>query len=593
MQAWSHVAFDPTGRTLASASVDHTVKLWDPNSGQLLRSLEGHTDIVLCVAFSSDGRLIASKGGSGDSTIRLWRSDTGSCVATIPEPASQTWLAGLAFHPLRRTLATVGSDPGTPMAGADHLVHIWELDYDVLLAQTGTPPVSYTSAKIVLVGDSGVGKTGLGWRLAHGEFKEHASTHGQQFWVLDRLNASRRDGARCEAVLWDLAGQPDYRLIHALFLDDADLALVLFDPTDSRDPLHGVEFWLKQLNIGQPSRRSESGNSRDACRTVLVAARADRGTATLTREELDAYCRQRGIPPYISTSAKEGEGIEELIARMQALIPWDEKPATVTTDTFKRVKDHVLALKENREEKQVIVSPQALRQRLMATDADWRFSDAELMTAVGHLENHGYVKRLRTSKGETRILLAPELLNNLAASFVLEARRNEKGLGSLEEKRLLAGEYPFRELEGLSPGEREVLLDSAALLFLEHHVCFRETDPLSSQSYLVFPDLINLKKPAVDEEQPINEGVAYTVNGAVENVYASLVVLLGYTHTFTRTDQWRNQARYEVGSEAGVRLPAGRGTGRRAGLRALFRRECRTAGADALRGLVRELPGPP
>ena len=365
--------------------------------------------------------------------------------------------------------------------------------------------------------------------------------------MLDRLNASRRDGARCEAVLWDLAGQPDYRLIHALFLDDADLALVLFDPTDSRDPLHGVEFWLKQLKVGQPSRRSESGNSRDACRTVLVAARADRGTATLTREELDAYCHQRGIPPYISTSAKEGEGMEELIARMQALIPWDEKPATVTTDTFKRVKDHVLALKENREEKQVIVSPQALRQRLMATDADWQFSDAELMTAVGHLENHGYVKRLRTSKGETRILLAPELLNNLAASFVLEARRNEKGLGSLEEKRLLAGEYPFRELEGLSPGEREVLLDSAALLFLEHHVCFRETDPLSSQSYLVFPDLINLKKPAVDEEQPINEGVAYTVNGAVENVYASLVVLLGYTHTFTRTDQWRNQARYEVG----------------------------------------------
>lgn len=88
---------------------------------------------------------------------------------------------------------------------------------------------------------------------------------------------------------------------------------------------------------------------------------------------------------------------------------------------------------------------------------------------------------------------------------------------------MLAGEYPFRELEGLSPGEPEVLLDSAALLFLEHHVCFRETDPLSSQSYLVFPDLINLKKPAVDEEERINEGVSYAVNGAVENVYASLV----------------------------------------------------------------------
>ncbi len=39
------------------------------------------------------------------------------------------------------------------------------------------------------------------------------------------------------------------RLIHALFLDDADLALVLFDPTRNDDPLAGVEFWLKQLKV--------------------------------------------------------------------------------------------------------------------------------------------------------------------------------------------------------------------------------------------------------------------------------------------------------------------------------------------------------
>jgi hypothetical protein len=41
--------------------------------------------------------------------------------------------------------------------------------------------------------------------------------------------------------------------------------------------------------------------------------------------------------------------------------------------------------------------------------------------------------------------------------------------------------------------------------------------------------------------------VAYTVSGAVGNVYASLVMLLGYTSTFTRTNQWRDHARYIVG----------------------------------------------
>jgi hypothetical protein len=91
-----------------------------------------------------------------------------------------------------------------------------------------------------------------------------------------------------------------------------------------------------------------------------------------------------------------------------------------------------------------------------------------------------------------------------------------------------------------------VLLDSAALLFLEHNVCFRETDPLRMEPYLVFPEPINLKKPP-EEEKATEDGVAYTVSGPTENVFASLVVLLGYTHTFTRTNQWQNNARYEVG----------------------------------------------
>ena len=92
----------------------------------------------------------------------------------------------------------------------------------------------------MLVGDHSVGKSALGYRLIHGEFKEQASTHGQQFWVFPALGNRRADGTECEAILWDFAGQPDYRLVHALFVDDADLALVLFDATDLRDPLHGV-----------------------------------------------------------------------------------------------------------------------------------------------------------------------------------------------------------------------------------------------------------------------------------------------------------------------------------------------------------------
>ena len=50
----------------------------------------------------------------------------------------------------------------------------------------------------------------------------------------------------------------------------------------------------------------------------------------------------------------------------------------------------------------------------------------------------------------------------------------------------------------------------------------------------MFPDLINLKRPTLPVKEVVEDGVSYTVGGAIENVYASLVVLLGYTQTFTQ-----------------------------------------------------------
>ena len=60
--------------------------------------------------------------------------------------------------------------------------------------------------------------------------------------------------------------------------------------THSRDPLGGVEYWLQQL----PPQ----------CPKILVAARIDRGSSTLTHPELEQFCRQRGISGgFIETSA--------------------------------------------------------------------------------------------------------------------------------------------------------------------------------------------------------------------------------------------------------------------------------------------------
>ena len=533
------VVWSPDGQQLASASDDRTIRLWNPISGKESKVLEAHSAVVNCITFSADGRWLASKSARADQTIRLWRSDSWTCAAVLEEPpfgTEHTWKPqpSIAFHPRLPVLATLGEK--------DTIIRIWELDETLLLGQA-QESIHYTTAKLVLVGDSGVGKTGLGWRLAHNEFKEHASTHGQQFWAIPQLGLKRKDGTECEAVLWDLAGQHVYRQIHSIFLENVAAALVLFDPTNRQDPLKGAQFWLEQLK--------GKGKLPPA---VLVGARTDRGAPALSQQELDQFCQRYGIGGgYISTSAKAGEGLEELLERLKAQIPWDEMTATVTTVTFKRIKDYVLALKEKPDRQGVLVSPTALREQLQATDKDWSFTDAEMMTAVGHLETHGYVAVLRSSAGEQHILLTPELLVTLACSIVLLADKHPRELGAVSEAELLQGKYPFEELAGLSQTESQILLDAAILRFLEHKMCFRET--LGEETLLIFPGLIKQKRPLQDD-LPASDDISYVVRGRVENLYASLVVLLGYTPSFTRINQWQNQAQYEMdeGQICGFRL---------------------------------------
>jgi eukaryotic-like serine/threonine-protein kinase len=100
------VAFSPDGLLLAAGAGGQTVRLWNPATGGRLRTLTGHTGGVRTVAFSRDGRLLAS--GSGDQTVRLWNPATGECIGTLTGHTG--WVNAVAFSPDGQLLATGAGD---------------------------------------------------------------------------------------------------------------------------------------------------------------------------------------------------------------------------------------------------------------------------------------------------------------------------------------------------------------------------------------------------------------------------------------------------------------------------------------------------
>jgi WD40 repeat protein/serine/threonine protein kinase len=108
------LAFSPDGKTLASGGKDGVVRIWDLFSRGEPLVLTGHKAEVRSVAFSPAGRLVASS--SYDGTVRLWSAATGRALKTLFGHVGQ--VEQVVFHPRGRMLASAGSD-GT--------VRLWDL----------------------------------------------------------------------------------------------------------------------------------------------------------------------------------------------------------------------------------------------------------------------------------------------------------------------------------------------------------------------------------------------------------------------------------------------------------------------------------
>ena len=123
------VAWSPNGKLLASGG-ESSVKVWQPLETEelILELYPLHQGFVKSVDFSFDGKYLVSK--SSDNTVRLWDCNTLKMVASLLEPTTERTANGVAFHPNKLTLATLGED--------DKVIRIWDLDEDRFHLQNET-----------------------------------------------------------------------------------------------------------------------------------------------------------------------------------------------------------------------------------------------------------------------------------------------------------------------------------------------------------------------------------------------------------------------------------------------------------------------
>lgn len=156
--------------------------------------------------------------------------------------------------------------------------------------------------KVVLIGDSGVGKSNLLSRFTRNEFSlESKSTIGVEF----ATRSIQVDGKTIKAQIWDTAGQERYRAITSAYYRGAVGALLVYDITKTVT-FENVERWLKELRDHADSNIV----------IMLVGNKCDlRHLRSVQTEDAKAFCEKEGLS-FIETSALEATNVEQAFQRI-------------------------------------------------------------------------------------------------------------------------------------------------------------------------------------------------------------------------------------------------------------------------------------
>lgn len=178
--------------------------------------------------------------------------------------------------------------------------------------------------KLLLIGDSGVGKSCLLLRFADDTYTEsYISTIGVDF----KIRTIELDGKTIKLQIWDTAGQERFRTITSSYYRGAHGIIVVYDCTDE-ESFTNVKTWLEEIN-------------RYACENVnklLVGNKVDLSAKKVVDFTVaKSYADELGIP-FLETSAKNATNVEQAFLTMAAEIKNRVGPPSSASDTANKVK---------------------------------------------------------------------------------------------------------------------------------------------------------------------------------------------------------------------------------------------------------------